>query len=242
VKSKANFARRQSSIEQRLDPKWQPERAEPVLEGGNVRYEVSGPLEAIGCGGVGMLQTVIEAAGLGEAIDERVHLLKRHLPYHESDHVLSQALIPLTGGHCLEDLVLLLLCHQPRDGRDDPGRGGAGEPRTLPPGEPHRADQERGPRDPHAGGRVRRQLVLPGHRLPGLEPQGLDGPPAAPRARRPIHPAHGVPPLPPLHEIVLLPAQILRTGRQLVFRLLAVNRWVPLLLDGTHRLKLHGLA
>jgi len=44
-----------------------------------------------------------------------------------------------------------------------------------------------------------------------------------------------------LHEIVLLPAQVLRTGRQLVFRLLAVNRWVPLLLDGTHQLKHQAL-
>lgn len=40
-----------------------------------------------------------------------------------------------------------------------------------------------------------------------------------------------------LDEIVLLPAQILRTGRRLVFRLLAINRWVPLLLEGTQRLK-----
>jgi hypothetical protein len=45
-----------------------------------------------------------------------------------------------------------------------------------------------------------------------------------------------------LNEIVLLPAQILRTGRQLVFQLLAVNRWVPLLLGGTQRLKHLRLA
>lgn len=38
------------------------------------------------------------------SIEERLHLLQRHLPHHESDHVLSQALIPLPGGHCLEDL------------------------------------------------------------------------------------------------------------------------------------------
>ena len=44
------------------------------------------------------------------------------------------------------------------------------------------------------------------------------------------------------NEIVLLPAQILRTGRRLVFRLLAVNRWVLLLLDGTQRLKHLRLA
>jgi hypothetical protein len=29
--------------------------------------------------------------GLAEQIDARVQLLKRHLPYHESDHVLNLA-------------------------------------------------------------------------------------------------------------------------------------------------------
>ena len=40
-----------------------------------------------------------------------------------------------------------------------------------------------------------------------------------------------------LNEVILLPAQILKTGRRLVFRLLAVNRWTMLLLEGTQRLK-----
>ena len=40
-----------------------------------------------------------------------------------------------------------------------------------------------------------------------------------------------------LNEIVRLPAQILRSGRRLVFRLLEVNRWTVMLLEGTQRLK-----
>jgi hypothetical protein len=40
-----------------------------------------------------------------------------------------------------------------------------------------------------------------------------------------------------LNEIILLPTQILRSGRRLIFRLLAINHWVPLLLDGTARLR-----
>ena len=40
-----------------------------------------------------------------------------------------------------------------------------------------------------------------------------------------------------LDEIILVPAQIVRTGRKLVFRLLAVNAWTKLLLEGTQRLK-----
>ena len=40
-----------------------------------------------------------------------------------------------------------------------------------------------------------------------------------------------------LNELILVPAQILMRGRRLIFRLLAVNRWTRLLLEGTHRLK-----
>lgn len=40
-----------------------------------------------------------------------------------------------------------------------------------------------------------------------------------------------------LDEVILVPTQIVRTGRRLVFRLLAVNSWTMLLLEGTQRLK-----
>jgi hypothetical protein len=42
--------------------------------------------------------------GLIQAIDRRLHLLKVHLPYHESDHVLNIAYNILVGGTCLEDI------------------------------------------------------------------------------------------------------------------------------------------
>jgi hypothetical protein len=45
-----------------------------------------------------------------------------------------------------------------------------------------------------------------------------------------------------LNEVILIPAQILQSGRRLVFRLLAINRWVPLLLEGTPRLRRHCFA
>ena len=106
MKSKANFARRQRSIDERLDRGWQPQRSEPVLEGGNVCYEVSGRTRAIDCGGVGLLQKVVQWVGLDQLIDERLQLLRRHLPYSESDHVLSLVYNVLTGGQCLEDVKL----------------------------------------------------------------------------------------------------------------------------------------
>ncbi len=44
--------------------------------------------------------------GLIEAIDRNLHLLKRHLPYHESDHVLNIAYNILAGGKRIEHLEL----------------------------------------------------------------------------------------------------------------------------------------
>ena len=45
--------------------------------------------------------------GLIDDIDRRLQLLKFHLPYHESDHVLALGYLPLCGGTCLQDLELL---------------------------------------------------------------------------------------------------------------------------------------
>ena len=44
--------------------------------------------------------------GLAEAIDRHLSVLKRHLPYHESDHVLNIAYNTLCGGTCLEDIEI----------------------------------------------------------------------------------------------------------------------------------------
>ena len=42
--------------------------------------------------------------GLVDAIDQHVQVLKVHLPYHESDHVLGIAYNVLCGGTCLQDI------------------------------------------------------------------------------------------------------------------------------------------
>ena len=53
------------------------------------------------------MHLLVKKLGLIEAIDRRLQLLKIHLPYHESDHVLNLAYNALCGGTCLEDLELL---------------------------------------------------------------------------------------------------------------------------------------
>jgi hypothetical protein len=58
-------------------------------------------------GGIGAIHLLVRQLGLAEAIDRRLELLKIHLPYHESDHVLALAYLPLCGGTCLQDLEVL---------------------------------------------------------------------------------------------------------------------------------------
>jgi hypothetical protein len=48
----------------------------------------------------------VQRLGLVEDLDRSLHLLKVHLPYHESDHVLNLTYNLLAGGQRLEDLEL----------------------------------------------------------------------------------------------------------------------------------------
>jgi Transposase DDE domain group 1 len=49
----------------------------------------------------------VQRLGLADAIDQELHLLKRHLPYFESDHVKSLAYYFHAGGKTIQDLELL---------------------------------------------------------------------------------------------------------------------------------------
>lgn len=79
----------------------------PMIAGSNVRYEISARIEAMPCGGIGLIHEMVRSIGLAGSIDERVHVFKRHFPYHESDHVLNLAYNVLCGGTRLEDLERL---------------------------------------------------------------------------------------------------------------------------------------
>lgn len=97
---------RKSRINRRLRPRNWPEQAEPMLRGGNVHYEMAERTQAVGCGGMGVMHTLVQRLGLVKDIDEHLELLKVHLPYHESDHVLNIAYNILAGGVRLEDIEL----------------------------------------------------------------------------------------------------------------------------------------
>jgi hypothetical protein len=77
-----------------------------MFQGSNIHYEVDGRNEGIAQGGIGVLPRLAKRTGLIKALDQDLHLLKRHLPYHESDHVLNLAYNILAGGTRLEDIEL----------------------------------------------------------------------------------------------------------------------------------------
>jgi hypothetical protein len=73
----------------------------------NIHYEMADRTRAVNCGGIGAIHLLARKVGLVEAIDKNLRLLKVHLPYHESDHVLNIAYNVLCGGDCLQDLERL---------------------------------------------------------------------------------------------------------------------------------------
>jgi hypothetical protein len=75
-----------------------------VLSAQNIHYEVADKTRGLAAGGIGAIHLLARRTGLIEALDRDLHLLKVHLPYHESDHVLNIAYNILAGGTCLEDI------------------------------------------------------------------------------------------------------------------------------------------
>ena len=70
----------------------------------NIQYELAEKTRGLGVGGIGAMHLLARRVGLIEALDGRLHLLKVHKPYHESDHVLNIAYNALCNGTCLEDI------------------------------------------------------------------------------------------------------------------------------------------
>ena len=97
---------RERSIKRRLSEASRSS-GRPVFGARRPCYEVSQRCHAVAVGGIGLVHNLARRLRLGEAIDRKVRVLKRHLPYHESDHVMNIAYNVLCGGTCLEDIELL---------------------------------------------------------------------------------------------------------------------------------------
>jgi hypothetical protein len=73
----------------------------------NVHYDIADKAQGLHAAGLGVAHLLAQRLRLAEAIDARLHLLKRHVPYFESDHVLNLAYNLLVGGMVLDDLERL---------------------------------------------------------------------------------------------------------------------------------------
>ena len=93
-------------IERRLDKRDNRGCHRPALTASNIHYELAERTRAIAAGGIGLIHQVVKTLGLDDGINVRLKLLKLHMPYHESDHVLNIAYNLLAGGACLEHLEL----------------------------------------------------------------------------------------------------------------------------------------
>jgi len=93
--------------QKRLARKQYSDQPAPMFKPVNIRYEISERQRAIGFGGIGAIHTLVDRLGLAKILDDQLHLLKFHLPYHESDHVLNMAYNVMTGGTYLEDIERL---------------------------------------------------------------------------------------------------------------------------------------
>ena len=100
-------AKRKRRIERLLKRIYWENQPDPMFTASNIHYEVADRASGLTCGGIGVVHKLAQQTGLIEELDARLHLLKFHMPYHESDHVLNIAYNILCGGTCLEDLELL---------------------------------------------------------------------------------------------------------------------------------------
>ena len=95
---------RKNRIQRRLAAKNWEQQPRPMFKASNIHYEMAHRVRAVNCGGIGAMHLMVQRVGLVEDMDRHLQLLKVHLPYHESDHVLNIAYNILAGGVRLEDI------------------------------------------------------------------------------------------------------------------------------------------
>ena len=100
------LASRKRQIEARLDKTKLGDCAQPMFRARNIDYDIAGRARGLAYGGIGAMHLLARRLGLIDKIDRGLHLLKIHLPYHESDHVLNFAYNALCNGDCLQDMEL----------------------------------------------------------------------------------------------------------------------------------------
>src|SRR5947209_7130256 len=94
-------------IQYRLRQKQWDEQRRPMFQAPNIHYDIGPKTRGLNAAGLGVFHLLEKRLGLAEALNARVRLLKRHVPYFESDHILNLTYNLLAGGRTLDDLELL---------------------------------------------------------------------------------------------------------------------------------------
>jgi Transposase DDE domain group 1 len=105
-RNRRRFRERQRRVLDRIANRPGPERDRPMMSANNIHYELADRVQGLAAGGIGAMHLLAQRIGLVRDIDHNLHVLKRHLPYHESDHVLNIAFNLLAGGKRIEHLEL----------------------------------------------------------------------------------------------------------------------------------------
>jgi hypothetical protein len=94
-------------IQHRLRKKQWDEQRRPMFQKRNIHYDLADKTKGLRCAGLGAFLLLVQRLGLAAALDAKLHLLKRHVPYFESDHILNLTYNVLAGGRTINDLELL---------------------------------------------------------------------------------------------------------------------------------------
>ena len=104
--TKKHERRSRQRNERRLRVRQWEDQAAPMFRADGIVYELADRARGLATAGIGAIHQLVRRVGLAKEINARVILLKKHLPYWESDHVLNIAYNIMCGGTCLEDIEL----------------------------------------------------------------------------------------------------------------------------------------
>ena len=89
--------RRKRRIARRLDKNDNRGSERFMFTATKIQYEIADRTQAVAAGGIGAIHLMAGRLGLNEAINRRLGLLRINLPYHESNHVLKEAILDADG-------------------------------------------------------------------------------------------------------------------------------------------------
>lgn len=94
-------------IQRRLRKKQWDIQHRPMFKTHNIHYDVADKSKGFHAAGLGLFLLLSQRLQLADALNAKIHLLKRHVPYFESDHILNLTYNFLAGGTTLQDLERL---------------------------------------------------------------------------------------------------------------------------------------